>query len=191
MLFRTDICRRGAPLRDLFTASEAFAIKNFLNTFQVRQWNKPYAEVDRTSPDGSWTIFIPQGGGEGGDGRRTFRCRKVDVQDYELNPEGDPIWRVRIAPGHIVHGDVAHLFEGADVEVPEDEGEYWIYISLAYSTDWAITAGCTEDDEYPVSGANEYLTVLRAVIVDDEEEFTLSPITNHSGDIHIHGAFAP
>lgn len=56
-------CYRGAPARSLWTAEEARLVKQFLNTFSIRQWNKPYTEVDRSDPGGNWVLYIPQSGG--------------------------------------------------------------------------------------------------------------------------------
>jgi len=56
-------CRRGVPLRKLWTAEETRLVKTFLNEFIVIPWNQPYAEVDRSDAQGRWVIRVPNGGG--------------------------------------------------------------------------------------------------------------------------------
>jgi hypothetical protein len=59
---REDTCRRGVPLRRLWTAEEARTVKAFINNLRVQIWNLPYTEVDADNA----VIYIPQGGGGGG-----------------------------------------------------------------------------------------------------------------------------
>ena len=62
MRFDESTCMSGKSLRAMLPAKEMRVIKRFLNTFNVRVWNKSYTEVDRSDPEGAWTIYIPQTG---------------------------------------------------------------------------------------------------------------------------------
>ena len=66
MRFDESTCMSGKSLRAMLPAKEMRAIKRFLNTFNVRVWNKSYTEVDRSDPEGAWTIYIPQTGASEG-----------------------------------------------------------------------------------------------------------------------------
>ena len=57
---KEERCNKGVPLRSLWTASEARMVKHFLNTFEVRQWDFPYTQVDRRDTTGQWVIYIPR-----------------------------------------------------------------------------------------------------------------------------------
>jgi len=52
---REDTCRKGVPLRKLWTAEEARTVKSFVNNLRVQLWNLPYTQVD---PDEA-VIYLP------------------------------------------------------------------------------------------------------------------------------------
>jgi len=61
---REDTCRKGVPLRKLWTAEEARTVKSFVNNLRVQLWNLPYTQVD---PDEA-VIYLPAVAGGGGGG---------------------------------------------------------------------------------------------------------------------------
>lgn len=97
-LLNTQTCKRGEPIHKMWTAAEAYLVKNFLNTFRVTTWNRVYTEIDRSDPDGSWVIRIPRGG------QRRFNGEAYapDGRLYEnLNDESKPWLKYNLSSGEI------------------------------------------------------------------------------------------
>jgi hypothetical protein len=80
---REDTCRRGVPLRRLWTAAEVLTVKSFINNLNVRFWNLPYTQVDSDNA----VIYLPRSQAVGGGGRWTgvvFFGNEI-TQDYSDN----------------------------------------------------------------------------------------------------------
>ncbi len=52
-------CRRGLPLKKMWTAAEAALVKRFLDRFEVKTYDGNDPFIDRSNPYGEWKIYIP------------------------------------------------------------------------------------------------------------------------------------
>jgi hypothetical protein len=186
---REDNCRKGVPLRNLWTAEEARTVKSFVNNLRVQMWNLPYTEVD---PDNA-VIYLPAVvGGEGGKWTGIF---------YLLNEEYD-----------VLDDYDAAVFELTG-DAPEDpvltgwnsDGEWYGWVRgefLVVRIDGEVYDGTEYDGEYEDLNyrfANEddadwdeeiekIFRIAKIIEATGERDEGYSLTKNVQGDVHIFGA---
>ena len=141
MIFDATKCKRGAPVRALWSADEAQLAKSVLNNLAVIPWDNDFCEVDRRDPGGNWVIRIPAGGPAGG----------VDINAYfwAVKTGANSVKVMAGATQRAGHGPVYHDEQEFD-DITEDSvifAEYHLE-----SSDWSISPAFLKiADELPES----------------------------------------
>jgi hypothetical protein len=186
---REDICRKGVPLRKLWTAEEARTVKSFVNNLRVQMWNLPYTQVD---PDDA-VIYLPAVvGGEGGKWTGIFYLlnEEYDVLDdydpavFELTGDApeDPVLTGWNSDGEWygwVRGEF--LVVRIDGEVYDDTEYGGEYEDLNYRF-------ANEEDEDWDEEIEKIFRIAKIIEATDERDEGYSLTKNVQGDVHIFGA---
>ena len=170
-------CRPGAPLKQMFTADEAAAIKRFINAFQVRTWTGLEPFVDRSHPYGEYTIYIPKTG-SGFPGEDVAFGRSPLWRDSG----NSNAWTVTIYPGAIrFHGiGVRQMTEEADVALLAETCTVYVQATLANADAPVILVSAVA----PESSNTHVRVPLYTYVYDPAKETYAKPFNHHFGDVH-------
>lgn len=179
-------CRSGAPLKQMFTADEAFVIKRFLNSFDVRMGGFREPFVDRSSPVGEYVIYLPRTSGTGGVSfpwdKLAFGYALSAELDSSDEPTGNTICTIN--PGKIrIHGAGVFELTSAASVVLTPMTTAWVYAQMPRAGG-SITVLATSTE--PESNATS-LKVPLYKFTKSGESYVLSDGDGirHMGDINL------